>query len=278
MQRHLLNLPHRNPIKQKSNIANSARNNTSGGVFLSCTAIIFVKRCVCLEKVVILYLIMLVIFDLDGTLLNTISDLGMACNYALKRHGFPIHVLADYPKLVGNGVNRLISRALPPEARDENTVLRLRESFVEYYETHNTVHTLPYKGIPELLASLRSQGHKLAVASNKYQRATTMLVEYYFGKGTFDVVLGERDGVPRKPDPRIVGDIRERAGVSLPALYVGDSDVDIATARNAGVPIVACSWGFVPEEKLRELQPDYLVSSPARILQIVAEREAGRPL
>ena len=141
---------------------------------------------------------MLVIFDLDGTLINTIDDLGQACNYALSACGFPTHKIEDYPRLVGNGINRLIERALPEEHRNEETVLRLREYFVPYYDEHNCDLTRPYDGIPELLKALKAAGHTLAVASNKYQAATEKIVEHFF-PGIFDVVLGERVGTPRKP-------------------------------------------------------------------------------
>jgi phosphoglycolate phosphatase len=159
---------------------------------------------------------MIIIFDLDGTLINTISDLGQACNYALSACGFPTHKIEDYPRLVGNGVNKLIERALPEEHRNEETVLRLREYFVPYYDEHNCDYTRPYDGIPELLEALKRKGDEamrqngepllLAVASNKYQAATEKIVAQLF-PGIFDVVLGEREGVERKPNPQIVYDI-----------------------------------------------------------------------
>ena len=149
---------------------------------------------------------MLLIFDLDGTLINTIDDLGQACNHALSACGFPTHKIEDYPRLVGNGINKLIERALPEEHRNEATMLRLREHFVPFYDQHNCDLTRPYDGIPELLQTLKAAGHTLTVASNKYQAATEKIVAHYF-PNTFDVVLGERVGVPRKPDPQIVWDI-----------------------------------------------------------------------
>ena len=147
---------------------------------------------------------MIIIFDLDGTLINTISDLGQACNHALSACGFPTHKIEDYPRLVGNGVNKLIERALPEEYRNEETVLRLREYFVPYYDEHNCDFTRPYDGIPELLEALKQKGDEamrrkgeqwfLAVASNKYQAATEKIVAQLF-PGVFDLVLGEREGV-----------------------------------------------------------------------------------
>lgn len=210
----------------------------------------------------------LIIFDLDGTLLNTIDDLGEACNHALAAYGYPMHAIAEYPHLVGNGINKLIERALPDGHRDEQTVLRLREVFVPYYNAHNRVYTRPYEGIPVLLTQLKAAGFRLAVASNKYDEAAKTIVEHYF-PGVFDIVLGERAGVERKPNPQIVFDILHRE-TEREALYVGDSLVDIDTARNAHLPVAACTWGFVDEDTLRAAHPDYLISHPSQLLNILS--------
>jgi phosphoglycolate phosphatase len=220
---------------------------------------------------------MLIIFDLDGTLINTIDDLGQACNHALSACGFPTHKIEDYPRLVGNGINRLIERALPEEHRDEATVLRLREYFVPYYDAHNCDLTRPYDGIPELLQSLKAAGHTLAVASNKYQAATEKIVAHFF-PGTFDVVLGERIGVPRKPDPQIVYDILSMlhpVSSSIlkeeleEVLYIGDSLVDAETAHAAKATLVLCTWGFCTEQQLRTAQPKYMIQHPSELLNIL---------
>lgn len=220
---------------------------------------------------------MLIIFDLDGTLINTIDDLGQACNYALSSCGFPTHRIEDYPRLVGNGINRLIERALPEQHRDEATVLRLREYFVPYYDQHNCDLTRPYDGIPQLLTALKAAGHTLAVASNKYQAATEKIVAHFF-PGIFDVVLGERVDVPRKPDPQIVYDILSTLHSTFDTqqdeqlgtyLYVGDSLVDAATAQAANLPFVACTWGFCTHEQLLTAHPDYIVHHPSEILGII---------
>ena len=224
---------------------------------------------------------MIIIFDLDGTLINTIADLGQACNYALSACGFPTHKIEDYPRLVGNGVNKLIERALPEEHRNEETVLRLREYFVPYYDEHNCDYTRPYDGIPELLEALKQKGDEamrrkgerwfLAVASNKYQAATEKIVAQLF-PGVFDLVLGEREGVERKPDPQIVYDILEAKGERLEAkgeeiLYIGDSLVDAETARAAGATLVLCTWGFGTREQMEGAKPDYLVDHPLEVLE-----------
>lgn len=220
---------------------------------------------------------MLIIFDLDGTLINTIDDLGQACNHALSACGFPTHKIEDYPQLVGNGINRLIERALPEEHRNETTVLRLREYFVPYYDAHNCDLTHPYDGIPELLQALKAAGHTLAVASNKYQAATEKIVAHFF-PGTFDVVLGERIGVPRKPDPQIVYDILSLlhpVSSSIlkeeleEVLYIGDSLVDAETAHAAKATLVLCTWGFCTEQQLRTAQPKYMIQHPSELLNIL---------
>ena len=202
------------------------------------------------------------IFDLDGTLLDTIADLGAACNHALAECGHPQHPVEVVEKMVGNGINALLFRAMPerfkagmtgyepltPLAKAE--IMRLRKAFIPYYDRHCYDRTAPYAGIPELLASLKAEGAFLAVASNKYQAATEAIVSHCF-PGMFDVVLGERDGVPRKPDPQIVDDILSRVGVAkADTLYIGDSLVDVRTAGNAGVDFRACAWGFTPEATL----------------------------
>lgn len=217
---------------------------------------------------------MLIIFDLDGTLINTIDDLGQACNHALSACGYPTHKIEDYPRLVGNGINKLIERALPQEHRNEETVMQLRAFFVPYYDEHNCDLTHPYDGIPELLAALKAAGNTLAVASNKYQAATEKIVAQLF-PDMFDVVLGERENVARKPDPQIVYDIVEamrRLGNEVTdkeILYIGDSLVDAETAKAAGATLVLCTWGFCTEEQLKTAQSNYMIQHPSELLNIL---------
>ena len=218
---------------------------------------------------------MTIIFDLDGTLLNTIDDLGYACNYALEQTGYPTHPIADYPRMVGNGINNLIRRALPEAEQTEVNIQRVRAHFVPYYNAHNCDYTRPYEGIPELLATLKAQGHQLAVASNKYQAATEKIVGHFF-PGIFDVILGEREGVERKPDPTIVFDILDRLRMNEPRpaahertkteLYLGDSLVDRDTAKNANVPFVACSWGFVRRDALVDAGVTRIIDKPEELM------------
>lgn len=214
----------------------------------------------------------LIIFDLDGTLLDTIADLAAATNQALAQEGYPTHPVDAYRFFVGNGINKLFERALPEEARNEANVLKIRSLFVPYYDVHNADLSRPYPGIPELLLQLQQAGFQLAVASNKYQSATRKLVAQYFPDIRFAAVFGQREGVPTKPDPTVVHDILTETGV-MPdeVMYVGDSDVDMQTARNAGVTAVGVTWGFRPRAELAALHPTYLIDQAAELLSLLAE-------
>ncbi len=210
-----------------------------------------------------------VIFDLDGTLLNTIDDLATSTNYALERNGYPTHELSVYPYYVGNGVAKLLERALPEQARTPENVALLRRDFVAYYDRHNTDLTRPYPGIPELLATLRQREIVLAVASNKYHEATLRLIDHYF-PGMFRIVMGQREGVPPKPDPTVVYDILSATGISKnDTLYVGDSGVDMATAANSGLHSVGVTWGFRPKSELQQFGAMYMIDSPAELLGLL---------
>lgn len=210
----------------------------------------------------------LVIFDLDGTLLNTIADLAMAANHALTVCGYPLHDVSEYPRFVGNGINKLLERALPAEARCEAEVMRMREAFVAYYDAHNTMLTRPYEGIESLLGTLQDRGVMLAVASNKYHSATLHIVAHYFPTIRFVAILGQRDDVPRKPHPAIVYEILDIAGVTAEeTLYVGDSDVDMNTATSAGVEAAGVTWGFRSEDNLREAGACHIAHHAHELLQ-----------
>ena len=212
----------------------------------------------------------LAIFDLDGTLLNTIEDLGYAANHALQAHGYPTHSIASYPFFVGNGVRRLIERVLPEDARTEATIDRLLVTFKEYYNDHNTDYTKPYEGIPELLSLLSSRGVAIAVASNKYQAATEKLISHFFPTLAFIAVEGQKEGVPVKPDPSIVFEILAKAKTpKADTIYIGDSGVDMETARRACVDSVGVTWGFRPEKELVENHADTIVNSPGDIEKLV---------
>ena len=225
----------------------------------------------------------LVIFDLDGTLLNTIDDLAVSANYALRQHGYPEHELPAYRYFVGNGITKLIERALPEAERCEPTILQLREEFVGYYQRHKTDLTRPYPGIPELLSHLSAKGIQLAVASNKYHQGTVELIRHYFGD-LVQVTCGERPDTPRKPDPTlfrsqrghipakpdpaIVYEILHLTGITpADALYIGDSGVDMQTARRSGITSIGVSWGFRPRQELTENGACHIVDRPEEIIR-----------
>lgn len=214
----------------------------------------------------------LVIFDLDGTLINSIKDLGAATNYALGKHGYPQHPLESYPMFVGNGVNKLIERALPEENRSEKTILALRKDFTEYYDEHNTDFTVPYDGIVSLLDNLREKGLMVAVASNKYEAATVKLVHHFFPNIEFVAICGQKEGVPVKPDPSVVFEILAASGVrKQDTLYVGDSGVDMETARRACVDSVGVTWGFRSIAELQESNAGVIVSKAEEIFDIAMQ-------
>jgi len=212
----------------------------------------------------------LVIFDLDGTLLNTIADLANSTNYALSQYGFPVHEMHEYNFFVGNGINKLFERALPEGEKTEDNIRKIREKFLPYYDQHNADFSSPYPGITSLLENLQNRGIMLAVASNKYQAATKKLIKHFFPQINFIEVLGQRDGIDPKPDPAIVFDILNVAKVDKnEAIYVGDSGVDMQTAKNAGITVVGVTWGFRPRAELEKFSPDYLVDKGEEILALV---------
>lgn len=212
----------------------------------------------------------LAIFDLDGTLLNTIADLATATNQALDACGFPTHPIEAYPFFVGNGINKLFERALPAEARTEENVLRIRAHFLPYYDEHNADLSRPYPGIPQLLENLQAAGIQVAVASNKYHRATEKLIRHYFPTIRFAAILGQREGVPIKPHPQIVEDILALVPVSKEeVIYIGDSGVDMQTALNAGVESIGVTWGFRPREELLQNSPTHLADTAKEIENII---------
>ncbi len=214
--------------------------------------------------------IKLVIFDLDGTLLDTIADLACSTNYAFEQLGFPTHPVDAYKFFVGNGINKLIERALPEDARTPENMLRVREVFLSYYDEHNTDYTHPYEGIPELLQAIHSGNIGIAVASNKYQRATEKLIRTFFSDISFAAVFGQREGVPSKPDPAVVYDILNITGAtSAEALYIGDSGVDMQTASNSGIVSVGVTWGFRPRAELKENNAWHIVDTTREIIEII---------
>ena len=209
----------------------------------------------------------MIIFDLDGTLLNTIADLAQSTNHALQALGYPTHPESAYNFMVGNGINKLFERALPEGEKSEENVLRVRKEFVPYYDVHNADKSRPYPGIPELLAALKDEGIQTAVFSNKADAFCGKIIEHYFGPGSFSLVRGSRPGVPTKPDPAGVYSLMADLGAAPEStLFVGDSDVDILTGHNAGLPALGVLWGFRGEAELTAAGADALAAKPEDIL------------
>ena len=192
----------------------------------------------------------LIIFDLDGTLLDTLEDLSVAVNHALELRGLPLHTVEEYRLMVGHGVRNLVQQALPVGADDAFIDSALAD-FKSYYQAHIDVHTRPYPGIPELLSALNAAGVKLAVASNKFQEGAEYLIRRFFPGIPFVAILGNRPGYPLKPDPEIVQEILRQADVAPEdALLVGDSPTDMRTAANGGIEALAVTWGYSTAEEL----------------------------
>ena len=209
-----------------------------------------------------------VIFDLDGTLLYTLEDLKNSTNFALCEFGFPERTLEEVKRFVGNGVRKLIERAVPEGTKAETTedVLRV---FKENYEQNMYNCTKPYNSIEKLLSDLKSVGIKTAVVSNKFDLAVKELCKKYF-VGLIDAAIGQRDDVPKKPAPDgVLAAIKELGVAQKNCIYVGDSDVDVLTAQNCGLPCVGVIWGYRDRELLESKGADYIVTDPLEILTLV---------
>lgn len=200
----------------------------------------------------------LAIFDLDGTLLNSIGDLMSACNVALAHFNYPLHEEKDYKQFVGNGIYKLVERALPIEDRGEECVKEVKAVFDAYYKEHSLDQTRPYEGIIELLTALKAEGIPCCVLTNKAQAYAKELVKHFFGD-LVQEVIGQREGIPTKPNPIGVIQLLESYKVEpSECIYVGDSNVDIKTAENAGVDAIGVLWGFRDEKELKEAGATYL--------------------
>lgn len=209
-----------------------------------------------------------VIFDLDGTLLDSIDDLTDSINKALSQCGFPKHSIQEVKAYVGDGVDMLVRRALPPKA-DQVDYNAVYNAFINIYAQNMYNKTQPYLGIPELLAELCRRGVKMAVVSNKFQKAVTPLIEDYFGD-CIAVSVGADENTPKKPDPGGVLKAMEQLGsVRERTIYMGDSAVDVLTARNAGVFSIACAWGLREKATLEAAHPDVLIDTPLALLALL---------
>ena len=208
----------------------------------------------------------LAIFDLDGTLLDTLEDLADSANYIMRSFGHPERTISEIRSFVGNGIRKLIERSAPKDTPVEE-VDRMLEQFKVYYGEHCADKTKPYDGIIELLQKLQKQGIKLAVVSNKADYAVKALCEQYFC-GYFDEAVGEREGIARKPAPDTVYEVLKNLQIDKSqAVYIGDSEVDVQTAKNAEMDCIAVNWGFRDVDVLKAAGAEVIVSDPAGLLE-----------
>ena len=211
-----------------------------------------------------------IIFDLDGTLLNTLSDLGNAVNRVLTKHDYPTHLLDDYRFFVGDGARMLITRALPPQKREDSTINTCLKEFLEDYEQNADIDTDLYDGIAEMLDKLRDFGIKLAVLSNKPHQSAIKCMEAYFSKWKFEIILGQKEKIPRKPDPEGALLIARQIGLPVSSfLYIGDSGVDMKTAVSAGMFPAGALWGFRTETELKDNGAKALLNHPADLFDLI---------
>lgn len=210
-----------------------------------------------------------VIFDLDGTLLNTIDDLADACNWVARNHGWPTHTVEEYKYLVGNGMVKLAQRFVPEEWRTPEKLKLVLEEFMPYYDAHKEDKTAPYPGMPQLLERLKEAGVSMAVLSNKADPMAGAVVEHYY-PGLVPLVQGALPQVPTKPDPTLLHRLMERMGAKAEeTLFVGDSNVDIQTAKNGGLTSCGVLWGFRTRQELEAEGADYLAHTPEDLEKVV---------
>lgn len=210
-----------------------------------------------------------VIFDLDGTLLNTLEDLGDSVNFALNSFNYPTRTYEEIRSFVGHGIKDLIKKSVPKDTNIDDT-LKCLEVFKEHYKTNLQNKTAPYDGIIDLLNKLNDRNIKIAIVSNKYDLGVKNLNTHYF-KDLIKVAIGEREGVNKKPAPdTVLTALKELNSTTDCCVYVGDSDTDIITAKNANVKSVGVTWGFRDEKLLKDTGADYIISSPEQLLDIVS--------
>jgi len=211
-----------------------------------------------------------VIFDLDGTLLDTLADIAESSNRVLASHGLRTFPVDDYRQWVGQGLRRLLERVVPPGEEQERMIAACIREFREVYSREWNVRTRPYPGVLELLGLLGSRGVRMAVLSNKPHEFARRCVEHYFADARFEAVLGEGNGIPPKPDPTGARMIIDRVGLAPEEfVYLGDTPTDVATAIAAGVLPVGVTWGFRPREELEAAGARYLIERPGELVELL---------
>ena len=212
-----------------------------------------------------------IIFDLDGTLLNTLEDLYISFNYAIESFGYPKRTINEIKSFVGNGIKKAIERALP-KAIQEDELNKIIGVFKTYYTNNMYVKTKAYDGILPLLEELKDKGFQLAVVSNKYDSAVKNLCKEYFD-GYIDIAIGEGNGIEKKPDPKgVLKSIKELNSTKEKSIYIGDSEVDIQTAQNAGIPCISVLWGFKDKEFLTNNGAKIFAEKPKDIIEIIEKK------
>ena len=210
----------------------------------------------------------LVIFDMDGTILNTLEDLTDTMNYCLEKYNMPQKSLVEIRSYVGNGIQKLIERAVPSET-DSKLIDAVCKTFNVYYKGHCAIKTRPYDGICEVISALKSNGIKTAVVSNKPDYAVKSLCEDYFS-GLFDYAVGDKTGMRRKPYPDGVNKVMNHFGISPDkTVYIGDSDVDYRTAQNAGIDVIMVGWGFKDEDFLYSIGAKQVIHEPEQLPPLI---------
>ena len=208
------------------------------------------------------------VFDMDGTILNTLDDMTVACNHTLSAMGMPLRTMDEIRMFVGNGIPKLVER-IAPAGTDEATIKKMLEIFMEFYSAHSMDKTGPYAGVPELLKKLKDNGIKLACVSNKADAAMRKLCDEFFN-GLFDDAEGERAGVNKKPAPDMVWAALEKIGAEKKdAVYIGDSNVDYETAVNSEIDCISVSWGFRSREFLEDLGSKCIVDTPEEVFDVI---------
>lgn len=212
-----------------------------------------------------------VLFDLDGTLVNSLADLAEGVNRALATENYPTHEVEAFKYFVGDGMPIMIERALPADKKDPDTIARMLKLLKAYYSEHFADFTCAYDGVPELVKELKKRGFIVAVVTNKAQDMAEIVVKKFYGD-TFDLIFGMREGIPGKPDPTMALLAMEELGVKPEeCVFIGDSGMDVATGVNSGALPVGELWGFRGEEELRKNGAKYIITRPEELLDIIEE-------